>query len=114
MLNFNLLDTVQIFYHPEPIELFPAEPEPATPETLDDLIGVEIVFRHENRYLYPDSYAGTVTDYRYCQSRSNPTGWLELKVKSPSFNIQKWVHEENFVCYLWEATVTASAATIAS
>lgn len=95
MLNVNQLPIVKIFFHPEP-----TEPQP--PATLDELIGVNIVFKHSNRFLYPDNYIGEVKDYRYCTSKEKPDGVLELLIKSPTFNIAKWITEGQFVCYEWE------------
>lgn len=108
----NLLQTIRIYDITDPaLELIPQAPQ--QPQTPDDLIGVEIVFTHTNRFLFPDYYTGTVTAHRYCTSRSNPEGWLELKVKSPNFSLEKWVHEDNFVCYCWELPQAATAAVTA-
>lgn len=103
-----LLQTIHIFDIPEPT----LEVLPQVPETPEELIGIDIAFTHTNRYLYPGTYIGTVTDHRYCASSSNPLGWLELKVKSASFNLEKWVHEDNFVAYAWELPQAATAGAI--
>lgn len=112
MNAFNLFQ-VHIINVPDPapaLELLPQKPQ--QPQTLEDLIGVEIVFTHTNRFLFPDFYIGKVTDFRYCQSRSNPDGWLELKVKSAYFSLEKWVHEDNFICYRWEMPTAATAEAV--
>ena len=93
---------VQIVFVGEP------EPEPTLipqpPESPDDMIGVEIAFRHSNRYLYPDLYIGTIHDWRYCNVTTSeyPDGYLEVQVESPTFNLKKWIPEWDFVCYRWQ------------
>lgn len=81
-------------------------PPPELPQTLDDVVGLNIAFKHPNRHLYPGTYVGEVKDYRYCTSNMYPEGRLELLVKSPSFNISKWIEEDLFVCFEWEMPST--------
>jgi hypothetical protein len=99
-MAFNLLQTVGIFVIPAPEPALDFIPEP--PATLDELIGMNIAFRHSNRFLYPNNYIGQVKDYRYSISKEYPEGQLELLVKSASFNISKWITEGQFVCYEFE------------
>lgn len=114
-MTFNLLQTIHIFNisAPEPaIDLMPEPVQP--PATLDELIGFSVIFTHSNKFLYPGNYIGEVKDYRYCISNAHPEGQLELLVKSPTFNIRKWITEGQFVCYEFEAIAISVSQTVAA
>lgn len=71
---------------------------------VSEMIGATIAFRHENRNLYPNLYVGTVTAY---EEDKHGDAWLT--VKSPSFNIQKRIHESYMKGYVRNQPVPALA-----
>lgn len=67
---------------------------PAQP-TVNDMIGAEIIFNHENRFLYPNRYTGIVQAYE-----EDRRGEGYLTVKSPSFNLTLKIHESYLKGYV--------------
>lgn len=67
----------------------------AASPTTNDMIGSTIEFIHDNRFLYPGRYVGVVTSY---SEDRRGEGWLT--VKSPSFNLEKRIHESQLKRYI--------------
>lgn len=80
---------------------------PAATPTIADMRGAEIIFKHENSFLYPGRYVGVVQSYE-----ENRKGEGFLWVKSPSFNIPIRIHESYMKGYAH--TVSANAKTAAA
>lgn len=78
---------------------------PAATPSVSDMIGATAVFVHDNRYLYPGLYTGVVTSYT---EDKKGEGWLT--VKSPSFNIEKRIHESQLRRWLKPAVTQADVA----
>lgn len=89
---------------PELIALLPA----ATPSP-NEMLRSTIVYRHNNRYLYPDQYIGEVLAMKEYTGKSAPQGTY-LFVKSPTFNLPSWIHESDFVGYARTVNAKAAAA----
>lgn len=92
-------------FFPKPV---PEPPPPVEPETLDALLGVEVVYRHANAYLYPGLFEGVVQAYQVTTA-----GEIWLYVKSPTFTRAHWIHELQFRGYIWNVKATTAKAAVA-
>lgn len=84
-------------------QLPPAQPTPS------DMLGAEIRYRHNNRFLYPFEYQGVIRDMMEYTGKNAPTGTY-LLVKSPAFSVAHWIHEDNLISYVRTNETAAFAA----
>lgn len=63
------------------------------PEHPDELIGMEVVYRHPQ---CEERCTGEVVDWMHYR------GSLYLFVQQHERNVNKWIHESAFICYGWE------------
>jgi hypothetical protein len=65
------------------------------PTSIEEMVGLEIIYKNDHAWGYPVRLVGVVIDYR-----KRGEGVFQVQVKSNESNLPHWVSEDDFVGYV--------------